>query len=398
MGKRLLKQPFKGVIGLSYLTMFFEGALNVIIVALMLTLEDHFGVSGAEAALLVSLKSLGTILTLYIAGDLSDKFGRKKIMLVGLFFFLLFILGFGFVDDFRFLYVFALLGGMGHGLMDSPGISLLFDAIKGNTGPAMSLVSVFFSAGSVSVTLVSSYFIGNNLPWQYIFRGFLVIALILGILIMTVRYPKLQSKSESDSETTNKRRGPSKIMALLLITVVASASVQAILTTWIPTFGVVEKSLTEATSVSLLSSYQVGSVLGSIALAILLNKIHASVFMVSNPIITLVFLAVYMFTTHPVLAGISLFAMGFFQGVYFALMINMGGELNPGRSGASTGLVGTFNMISVTLMVSISGYLQSIIGVFNVFLIALVLLAVLSSSAGWFRKNYLKMKKEKVYE
>ena len=143
MGKRLLKQPFKGVIGLSYLTMFFEGALNVIIVALMLTLEDHFGVSGAEAALLVSLKSLGTILTLYIAGDLSDKFGRKKIMLVGLFFFLLFILGFGFVDDFRFLYIFALLGGMGHGLMDSPGISLLFDAIKGNTGPAMSLVSVF---------------------------------------------------------------------------------------------------------------------------------------------------------------------------------------------------------------------------------------------------------------
>lgn len=394
MGERILNHPYKGVIGLSYLTMFFEGALNVVLITLMMTLANHFDVTTAQTAQLISLKSLGTILTLYLAGNLSDKYGRKKIMLLGLFFFILFLIGFGFTNNFQLYYVFALLAGIGHGLMDSPGISLLFDAIKGNTGPAMSLVQVFFAAGSVLMTLLSSFFIANNLPWQLIFKGYLVLAVILGIVIMVVKYPAIESKPEF--KTTQNINSPLRVMALLLGTVILSASIQAILQTWIPTYGVIEKGLSEAASVSLLSSYQIGAVAGAFVLAFLLRKIHSTIFMIVNPIIVLVFMAIHMFTSHPLLSAITLFMMGFSQGVYFSLSINMGGELYPEKAGTATGLVGTVNMIGNSLMVSISGYLQTTIGVFNVFLIGLVVLFLLSNSAIWFRRSYLKYSKEEV--
>ena len=92
---------YPGAISLTYATMFLEGALNVVLVVFMMTFASIFGKGSAEIALLVSFKSVGTMVTLYLAGTLSDKFGRKGIMVVGVLLFMAFLLGFIFVRDFN---------------------------------------------------------------------------------------------------------------------------------------------------------------------------------------------------------------------------------------------------------------------------------------------------------
>ena len=210
---------YPGAISLTYATMFLEGALNVVLVVFMMTFASIFGKGSAEIALLVSFKSVGTMVTLYLAGTLSDKFGRKGIMVVGVLLFMAFLLGFIFVRDFNLLLLFSLLGGIGHGLTDSPGISLIFDAVEGNTGPMMSLVQVFFAGGGVVATLLASFFINNLIPYQYFFVIFFVLTVMLLLMTLKVRFPKIKN-NEPEFKVEEKqqiKKNPMKAMVILMV-------------------------------------------------------------------------------------------------------------------------------------------------------------------------------------
>lgn len=385
---------YKGAIGLSYFAMFFEGALNVIIVSLMLTLAHHFQKTNMEIATLVSAKSFGTMITLYIAGNLSDKYGRKNIIFIGLMFFVVFILGFMFSPRFEWLLVAAFLGGIGHGLMDSPGITLLFDALEGNTGPAMSFVQVFFSGGAVFMTLLSTLFIALGWPWQTLFGLFLGLAIVMFVLIQIITFPPVKKVEPAfEKEVSTHKPFPLKPTILLGLSMILYASVQAIFTTWIPTFGVQVKAFSEASSLTLLTSFQIGSVTGAFVFAQLLRRLPTSLFMYVNPGIASVLLLLNVFIPSQILT-VLLFAMtGFTVGIYFSLCLNMGGKLFANNAGTATGAIGTANMLGNTIMIWFSGILLMNIGVKNLFLLAAIILVVLVFVAYRFKKSYQQWKR-----
>lgn len=379
-----------GAIALSYVTMFFEGALNVVLVAFMMTLATQFGKNQAEIALLVSLKSFGTMMTLYLAGHLSDKFGRKWIMLLGLFFFVIFLCGFAFIDSYAILLIVSILGGIGHGLMDSPGMTLIFDAIDGNAGPAMSLVQVFFAGGGVVATLMGSLFIARGFPYQNFFILFLGLAVILLFMILRVNFPPVKSAQPEfkvDEKKTVKN-SPLKAMTILMVCMILSATFQSIMTTWTPTFAIDAKNMAEAQGVSMLSAYQIGSVVGAFVLSYLLRKFNTTTFMVLNPFFAGLFVIMILFVSHPVLTVIGLFGIGFFQGVYFSLCINMGGVIFAEKAGAATGAIGTVNMLGFSIMITATGWFVEQIGVFELMVGVVFVAMLLSSFAYLFRKQY----------
>ena len=92
----------------SYGAMFFEGALNVIINASLIQLAQSLDRSLGEVAQLISAKSLGTLLFLYLAGKWSDQYGRKPLVLLGSLCFLIFLLGFSWATSFTGLLLLAL--------------------------------------------------------------------------------------------------------------------------------------------------------------------------------------------------------------------------------------------------------------------------------------------------
>lgn len=373
--------------------MFFEGALNVVLVVFMMTLSHQFGKDSGEIAILVSLKSFGTMVTLYLAGHLSDKVGRKYIMLMGWLFFVFFLLGFVFVENYALLLIFSVLGGVGHGLMDSPGMTLIFDAIEGNTGPAMSLIQVFFAGGSVVATLLGSLFIAKNYPYQNFFVIFLGISLLLLVLLLKVEYPPVKS-AEPEFKIDKKEKikfNPTKAMLILLVCMILSATFQSMMTTWTPTFAVDVKNLTQAQGVSMLSSYQIGSVVGAFVFAYLLRRYSVTLFMFLNPFLASIFMILMLFVKNPLLTVGSLFGIGFFQGVYFSLCINMGGLLYPEKAGAATGAIGSINMLGFAVMISLSGKFVDTVGVYELMVGVVFVGLLLSLCAFIFRQTYHKL-------
>jgi len=383
---------YPGAIALTYTTMFLEGALNVVLVVFMMTFSSNFGKDSAEIALLVSLKSLGTMFTLYLAGTLSDKFGRRDVMLVGVLFFIAFLLGFIFVQDFKALLFFSLLGGIGHGLTDSPGISLIFDAVKGNTGPAMSLVQVFFAGGAVIATLMASVFIKYTIPYQYFFAIFFVIAILLLLMTWKVRLPEISEPEFKVEAKSHIEKNPIKAMILLMVCILISASIHVIITTWTPTFAVDIKGMTEAQGVSILSAFQVGSVVGSFLLAYLLRRFEAPIFMIIYPLIASLFMVWFLFSDTQTLLFFTLFLIGCFQGIYFSFGINMGGMMYQKNSGAATGAIGTINMLGFSIMVSVSGWVVTHMGVHKLMVSVIFFAVVLSIVAMIFKKQFNQLK------
>lgn len=83
MFNRIKSLPHLGAIAVSYGAMLIEGSLMSIMVALMAILATKFGKTAGDIATLLSLKGFGTLLVLFLAGRLSDKFGRKIPIAIG---------------------------------------------------------------------------------------------------------------------------------------------------------------------------------------------------------------------------------------------------------------------------------------------------------------------------
>src|SRR5690554_4255818 len=168
-------QEHRNTILVSFFNNFYAGMMNLILIGLQISFMSSLDRPATDTALLISLQSFGTLFTMYFAGSLSDKVGRKNLMMIGIGFYLVYIIGFLTFNNFNAMIGFSILAGIGSGLIDSPGKSLIFDAVNGKTGPYLSVNQVFFSAGTVLSTTLASLFTLKGWSWKNIYVFFLVI-------------------------------------------------------------------------------------------------------------------------------------------------------------------------------------------------------------------------------
>ncbi|MEA4812753.1 MAG: MFS transporter [Anaerolineaceae bacterium] len=385
---------YKRATAVAYGSMFFEGGLNAIIIALLLLLSQRFGQDRAAISMLVAVKALGTFLTTFLSGRLSDRFGRKIIIFVGLFFFFAFILGMLSTHNYSVAMLFCFIGGLGHGLMDAPAMSILIDAYRGKTGPAMSFVQVFFTGGGMVTSILASFLIARNLPYQYLFYFFLIVGILLAFLIQITIYPPLSKENDSRSKEIVYEVMPHFLREGLLLGVMTMTSSfsSAILHTWIPSFASLSKGFSEASSVAVLTVLQVGSVIGSLFFASILRRKHATQVMRLTPIFGILAMLGLLYANSHLSTQVAVFFLGFVMGNFFSLCINMAGELFAANTGAAVGAIGSIAMLSSTVMVSISGLFFRSKGINSVMLIALLTLSSLALIANLFRLRYKQLK------
>lgn len=394
MLRKIKSLPNFGAIAVSYGSMFIEGSLSSILVALMAILAAKFGKTNGDIATLLSLKGLGTLLVLFVAGRLSDQHGRKLPIALGSLLFSVFMLGFIFTSNFYLAGIFAFIAGLAHGFMDTPGMSLLFDSLSGNTGPALSVVQVFFAGGSVLTTMLTSIFIRFNFDYRFIFAIILSLNLLLFLIIIRVKYPPVSGKVEVKTYQISYEKEPRFLIegSFLFLNTLIYAGYQAISSTWLPTFLVQVKGFDLATAVSMMSLSSIGAVLGALFFAWVLRHYHSTKIMTINPLIAMLVLMMLVFVKVKLIVMISVFGLGFLMSTYFSMSINMGGELFPKQAGTATGAVATASMLGSTIIVWLTGRLIETTGVNNLMVFGIALLLVLAISSSLFRIHYLKLK------
>lgn len=363
----------------SYGAMFFEGALNVIINASLIQLAQSLDRSLGEVAQLISAKSLGTLLFLYLAGKWSDQYGRKPLVLLGSLCFLIFLLGFSWTTSFTGLLLLALLGGVGHGLMDAPSMSILFDLLADKAGSALILVQFFFSLGGMFVSFVVSHTVAAGLSYRWIYSLMLGFGLVYFLHVALSPLPALRRSEES----TPLPQKASQILATpAMMTVLAGiclfAIYQYIMLTWTPHFLQQTKGYQAATALRTVAIYQMGGALGSVAFSLVLRRIRAAQLALMNTGLTLGLSLALLFLQQALALQLCLFLMGAIMSVYFSLCISIGGELYPQATGLVSGAIASFNVVT-TLLASllISFLMEGKMPVTALFLLLVVILGIL---------------------
>ncbi|MHA1584828.1 MAG: MDR family MFS transporter [Promethearchaeota archaeon] len=165
-----------------------------------LYVTEHFNVGMVEVGLLFSFLSAGGIVGSILGGSLSDKYGRKIIMLFGLIFSGLGSLAMGFVNQLHFFYLFAailgLLGAAGRPARQAM-VADMLPVEKRTSGYAILRVT-----SNLSVT------IGPALGGLLITQGFLTlfigdaIASSITAVIVFYKIPETKLETKLDSHTT----------------------------------------------------------------------------------------------------------------------------------------------------------------------------------------------------
>lgn len=382
-------QEHRNTILVSFFNNFYAGMMNLILIGLQISFMISLDRPATDTALLISLQSFGTLFTMYFAGSLSDKVGRKNLMIIGIGFYLVYIIGFLAFNNFNAMIVFSILAGIGSGLIDSPGKSLIFDAVNGKTGPYLSVNQVFFSAGTVLSTTLASLFTLKGWSWKNIYVFFLVITVMYLIVLSKSKFPPVKRfEVKTNDVRSSENMGARPIMMVLLIIMLLFATIQSVLSTWLPQLAMSVKNMSEASSVSLLTYYQVGGILGAILIGQWLKKIHTTTFMIISPLVVLIVLNMIVFMPINTVMGILVLIIGFFLAIYYAYCINMGGLIYPNNTGAASGAVGTMFMFGQTITITLSTFFVKRWDLLSLFIVSIVLVVVLLLFATYFKRKY----------
>lgn len=346
----------------AYGAMFFEGGLNVILSALMLPLSMLLCVDVGKIALLIAVKNLFTLAFLYISGFLSDRYGRKYFIGIGGCFFLIFLVVMLMSHNFYWAIIASACAGIGHGFMDSPSQSLIFDVFGDQAGSAMSFVQVFFAGGAMLTSLLAAYFLNVAIDYKLLFILLCFIGFVLLVLSQWIKYPERKIVESNVKYNTDYK----KLLWLLSLTFCYGCYF-ILLITWLPLYLTNVFGFSESFSVLMLTFNQLGSIVGSLCWAYLLSKWRLVSLMKMNAFLGLIVILGVLFVKIDWLVVVLVILLGFILGNFFSCCIGLGGELFVLRKGWITGLVASANMLAASLLASISGFLVTSFGVWLVF-------------------------------
>lgn len=141
-------------------------------------LEAQWNTDAAGVSVVISSLGLGRLAALFLAGSLSDKYGRRPFVLTGTLIYLSFFIGLLFTRNIPTAFFFGLLAGVANSFLDAGTYPRLMELFPDAPGSAVILVKAFVAAGQFSLPLVLSLLVARDLWFGW---SFVAAAAILGV-------------------------------------------------------------------------------------------------------------------------------------------------------------------------------------------------------------------------
>jgi len=205
-------------------------------------ISNYFGLSRAVVSGVVSVRSIVSGVISPLAGSLSDKYGPKGVVLVGII-----LAGIGYLLSSRIgnvwqLYIFISFIGLGQGAILTPLLSTISGWFKEKAALANGILMSGFGMGQIVVPPVATYLL-LNYSWKICFIILGIVAIILGTLAWSfvrsapqeIILPSSQLDSERVDTKTNhikavftvrEAMGTSVLWKLLFIQIVNAITFQ----------------------------------------------------------------------------------------------------------------------------------------------------------------------------
>ncbi|MGM9945290.1 MAG: MFS transporter [Lysinibacillus sp.] len=345
-----------------YINYFVHGMGAIILAQNMTFLTEQLNTDKAGVAYVISALGFGRLIALAISGVLSDKFGRKPTIYVGMLIYSAFFISILFAPNVQIAFIFALLAGIANSVLDSGTYPALMESFPNAAGTANIIIKAFISAGQFVLPVIIGLVITNNWYWGV---SFIIPVVLLGLnalFMIKLPFPNhvVQKGSKEEVETTQVFASKPKFfvegLALLAIAFTATATF-LIVQTWLPTYGEEVVGMTNTSSLKLVSYFSAGSLASVFITSYLVKSLIKPVYVVFiYPLMSLLVFLGIAFIQTPMMVVAGSFLIGFFAaGGVLQLALVVMTEFFNGKKGTMTGIFMTMSSVASAAIPAITG-------------------------------------------
>lgn len=292
----------------------------------------------------ISMMGIGRLLTILFAGDFSDRFGRKPVLVIGMAANLIFLVGLMFSTSMIMAAVFSLFLGFANSFDDAAAYPALSEAFTSKSASMSSLVKAAMSMAQFILP-----FIVAAIPNATVTLGILAVVILADIVLIFIskfapQNEPVEPASESETVTSDTdqlkiNRPKMKIDGLSLISLGFTISFTFyVYTQYIPNFGISVLGLSDVSAKSLMSWYAIFSLISVFITTVLVTKLKPIYLVIFYPLISLVFLVLMVLFPSALMAKLTSAVIGFFAaGGVWQLGLAVLTQYFPQKKGKVTG-------------------------------------------------------------
>ena len=325
---------------------------RTVLASILAVMAPALSLPNYEIGLLGSAQYIGVLCFVFLSGHLSDRYGRKTVIIVGIVVFTLFTWLIGLASNFLQAFAFRLISGFGEGIFWPVAMAAVASYFKKRKGLTLGIFYVGFDAGSVAGLSIGGLAYSLSGDWRTAFFA----APSIGLLVITgaawlrnefTSFSKDEARIRlgRDAYDLLKRRSVILMMAFALVATWASVWQVVFLPYYFFTvlrFGILSSALFSA--VVAISGGVGKLILGGASDVWKRNRLLAVI-----ALAVLLSYALFFATSSPILALSVAIIMGFFSSSIFPIMQALMADTCKGRTGTALGLTTTSQSVATVI-------------------------------------------------
>ncbi len=349
----------KRIIYLVFFAFLIYGCIESMRTATLSSVIEENGLSYSLGGTIVTVYFIGYTLSNFIMGALAKRIGSRKVLMIGLLFFLagtaLYILG-----GVAVLLIGASLTGVAGGAIAVSGNHMVVQADPENKGRNLNWTSLFHSVGSMVMPLYCSFLFAADVGWQIAYITVLPI-LLLAIAFSAAsafkkRPIKIQPIAENTEHKANHGLSANKGLVLLLLMVFLYVFSEVGLITWLVEYLTTQKGVPLEDASRYLSAYFMLVMAGRFVGGVIIDRIGHERSIVIMAALAIVAIAAGILTKD--FSGLLLALSGLFYATIYPTGIAIISSLAPGNTQQAIGIYSACGGIGGML----SGYIMGAVG------------------------------------
>ena len=347
-----------------YLNYFVHGIGVLILAQNMDALAARWG-SLADVMSVIGMLGIGRLIVLFVSGKLSDKYGRKPFVLLGMITYIAFFLGILVSPTTAVACVFGILAGIANSFLDAGTYPALIESYPESASTVTVLLKAFISAGQFLLPLFIGVLVMMNAWYGW---SFIVAAVILAlnfVIMLKMGFPVMNRVGNSDKNDASeapveapKSKWYLEGICFVLYGYISQATFYLI-SQWLTKYGVAVAQMPDLAARSLMSYYSIGSLACVFFTAFITKKgvRPITLLVVYTLISTLAIGGLYYYPSAslaPILSAVVGFSAA---GGVMQLGLVMMTEMFPNGKGTMTGIFYTTGSIASFTIPVVTGYM-----------------------------------------
>ena len=347
-----------------YLNYFVHGIGVLILAQNMDSLAARWG-SLADVMSVIGMLGIGRLIVLFVSGKLSDKYGRKPFVLLGMITYIAFFLGILVSPTTAVACVFGILAGIANSFLDAGTYPALIESYPESASTVTVLLKAFISAGQFLLPLFIGVLVMMNAWYGW---SFIVAAVILAlnfVIMLKMGFPAMNQVGNNDKNDASeapveapKSKWYLEGICFVLYGYISQATFYLI-SQWLTKYGVAVAQMPDLAARSLMSYYSISSLACVFFTAFITKKgvRPITLLVVYTLISTLAIGGLYYYPSAslaPILSAVVGFSAA---GGVMQLGLVMMTEMFPKGKGTMTGIFYTTGSIASFTIPVVTGYM-----------------------------------------